>query len=73
MTLSKVQDLAGFKKEKKKTKMERSYRETTKLVGHAAVRCERELSESRGEEVSLPQCWVNLKSRRFSLDKHPAV
>lgn len=44
--------------------METSYRENTKLVGHAAVRCERELSESRGEEVSLPQCWVNLKSRQ---------
>lgn len=44
--------------------METSYRKNTKLVGHAAVRRERELSESRGEEVSLPQCWVNLKSRQ---------
>lgn len=44
--------------------MEMNYRETIKLVGHAAVRCERELSESQGEEVSLPQCWVNLKSRQ---------
>lgn len=51
-------------KKKKKTKMEMNYRETIKLVGHAAVRCERELSESQGEEVSLPQCWVNLKSRQ---------
>lgn len=50
-----------------------TYRETTKLAGHAAVRCERELSESRGEEVALPQGWVNLKSRSFSLDKHTAV